>query len=453
MLGITESGDRVTRRSFLAAAGGAALLGPRAALGRASDGLQNWLAANARPVRSIDPHDEDFSDLEPIGNAIGGARVVQLGEPSHGAGSAFAAKARLISYLHRRLGFDVLIWESGLYDVALAQAAMRGSEGALPAARRGVFALWTEAREASPLFEYVKASQATLRPIEMAGFDMQITADGSAQAYAAELHGFADALHDPALRAQMLALADQATRARTQLFATRFSDRGDLDALSAAAQGLRTAVATHRAEFDRAWGALHTDFIDHTIENMRVDAAQRFEAAHAPATTPERENRRDVRNAANLRWLIETRYPGRKAIVWAHNVHVMKAYYSPDFRDVHLEPGPHDMKPSGVFLTEWLGSNAYTIGITAFAGSEAMATGGAPAAIPPAPDDSLEARLHALGHDQLFVDLRTRSGRDDPMHLPQIARMPKFTSVRVADPSRVYDGLFFIDRMAPATHV
>ncbi|MGH9894114.1 MAG: erythromycin esterase family protein, partial [bacterium] len=66
-------------------------------------------------VRSIDPADEDFKDLEPLIKAIGSARVVQLGEPSHGAGSSFAAKARLIKFLHRRMGFDVVAWESGLY--------------------------------------------------------------------------------------------------------------------------------------------------------------------------------------------------------------------------------------------------------------------------------------------------------------------------------------------------
>ena len=60
-----------------------------------SDELQKWIAERAVPVRSIDAADEDFRDLEPLIDAIGSARVVQLGEPTHGAGSSFAAKVRL----------------------------------------------------------------------------------------------------------------------------------------------------------------------------------------------------------------------------------------------------------------------------------------------------------------------------------------------------------------------
>lgn len=79
-----------------------------------SDKLQDWIVEQAVTVRSIDAADEDFRDLEPLVDAIGSATVVQLGEPSHGAGSAFAAKVRLIKFLHERMGFDVIAWESGL---------------------------------------------------------------------------------------------------------------------------------------------------------------------------------------------------------------------------------------------------------------------------------------------------------------------------------------------------
>src|SRR5437879_422169 len=102
-----------------------------------SEELQKWIAAKAVTVRSVDASDEDFSDLEPVARAIGSAPVVLLGEPGHGAGTSFAAKVRLIKFLHQRLGFDVLVWESGMYDVALSEAGMRGSDDAIAAARRG----------------------------------------------------------------------------------------------------------------------------------------------------------------------------------------------------------------------------------------------------------------------------------------------------------------------------
>src|SRR2546421_4659909 len=80
-----------------------------------------WLKDHALAVRSIDPADDDFSDLAPLRDLIGDARVVQLGEQSHGDGATFYAKARLIRFLHERMGFDVLAWESGMLDLRLAE--------------------------------------------------------------------------------------------------------------------------------------------------------------------------------------------------------------------------------------------------------------------------------------------------------------------------------------------
>src|SRR5256885_2056528 len=56
--------------------------------------------------------------------AIGNAGVVMLGEPSNGAGAAFTAKARLIQLVDEQLGFDVLVWESGLIDLERTEASL-----------------------------------------------------------------------------------------------------------------------------------------------------------------------------------------------------------------------------------------------------------------------------------------------------------------------------------------
>lgn len=410
------------------------------------DGLQTWLRSHAAPVRSIDFSDEDFSDLEPLGDAIGSARLVQLGEPSHGAGSCFAAKARIVKYLHLRLGFDVLIWESGLYDVALAQAGMRGTDDAMTAARRGVFTLWSMAAEVKPLFDYIKTSQATVRPLEMAGFDMQVTADGSTARFAEDLRAFTAGLRDAGLRDRATALAEQALAARSRLMAGKFAGKDDLEALTNAAKGLGALIKDNHMAFEQVRGLLGTDFMAHAISNMQADAAFRAEFAHAPVTTPARESMRDAANAANLRWLLDARYAGRKAIVWAHDVHVMNAYYNSSFRGVHLKAQPGDMKPTGTFIADWLGKDIYTIGMTTFQGEEGFSMGGPATPVAPAPDGSLEAQLHALGHPYAFVDLR---GLDSRMSVS--ARLPKFDTNTVTDIGRIYGGLFYIDQMARAT--
>ena len=410
-----------------------------------SDSLQTWIAANAVSVRTVDVADENFGDLEPLAKAIGSAQVIALGEPGHGAGTSFAAKVRLIEFLHQRMGFDVLVWESGMYDVGLSQAGMRGSDDGVAAARRGIFQLWSGAEEVKPLFDFIKASQATAHPLAVAGFDIQVTADGSMERFATDLRTFVQALKDPALRDEAAASVDQALAARTRLFSSKFEAKADLTALDDAARSLLGEMRHRHGAFQDVHDAGSIGLMEHCIENMRLDARQRYDAAHASGPEVARENRRDARNFENLRWLIQEYYPGKKFIVWAHNVHVMKAGYSSDFRTVHVEPKADDMKPTGAFLARWLGKQSYTVGMTAYQGQDALVTGGPATVIDPAVAGSLEGQLHALGRHFVFLDLR--AGKIPPLS----ARIPKYDSNDIADAGRVYDGIFYIDQMAPAT--
>ena len=130
-----------------------------------------------------------------------------LGEPSHGAGTAFAAKVHLVRLLHQRLGFDVLAWESGLIDLERTEAGLRGDLDPVEAAQRGIFRIWSASAECRPLFAYAKASRSGARPLTMAGFDMQLTAPGTLDYFAAELRAFVGTLN-PATRVEAEPLAD-----------------------------------------------------------------------------------------------------------------------------------------------------------------------------------------------------------------------------------------------------
>lgn len=461
---------------------------------RPADAVQAWLADHAVPIRTLDPADQDFSDLEPVRAAIGTARIVQLGEPSHGAGSSFAAKARLVMFVHQHMGFDVLVWESGFYDLERTQAALRGGGDAVAAAQLGVLKIWSASTEVRPLLDHVRASQASRRPLEMAGMDMQFTAAGAFDDLAADLRDHVGVLADPAHRAQALrateatlaafirvsayvearaaharelgaagvAGADRGTamaRWETDVGAALRPTQADLDRLQQAAAHLGDLLHARADALAQAHDARRRGFIARTLANLAGYGANihaqhgtdRPTGADATAAALARENRRDALMAANLRWLVEHGYPGRKYIVWAHNAHVMNAWYGADWRRVSVDPQADAMKPVGVFLADWFGPEVYTIGFTTYEGQDGW-VGAAPADLPAASADSLEARLHRLGTPQLFLDLRAlRQSPDHPLRQAQTLRLPKYDEVTLPDITRVYDAIIHIDRMAPAT--
>jgi erythromycin esterase len=473
-----------TRRALLLGSAALAATATRAVASPADDSLRHWLAAHARPIRTVDPRDEDFTDLEPIAAAIGKARVVQLGEPSHNAGTCFAAKARLIKFLHQRLKFDVVIWESGIYDVELVDAALRKGEDASAAAQRGILRNWSASAECRPLFEYAQQSLASASPLSMAGFDSALNSPFAN--LAAALREFANLPRREALQREAAGVVDELIQsfdaitryvegldalhvsltktggdARKQAVATWERDTGAalrpnramLDRFMASHTRMTELLRSREAELIRAAGERRVGFTSRVIESLGARAAslyQRFgtDAPQAADGGLAEQNRRDACNADNLRWLIERGYRGRKIIIWAHNARIMNAYYeAPGWKTVRLTPAAHTMKPHGVFLADWLGRDLYTIGFTAYEGEDGWKGLGA-SPIPAAREGGIESALHESGRPYAFLSLARARG---PMRHAQVMRVPKYDDVEIGDPTQPHSGLFFMARMERAT--
>jgi erythromycin esterase len=402
-----------------------------------------WLQANAVPIRTLSAADHDFSDLQPLKAAIGDARVVMLGEQSHGDGTAFLAKGRLVAFLHREMGFDVLAWESGMWDVAQTWRQVQGGAPLLPASRRSIFTIWTGSEQVLPTLDYVASTLGTARPLELAGFDNQFTGTLARDSMHVLTEAFArrigsavpDDAEWPAARETLRELASN----------LHYATKPTADAQ---ARLLRLLAALRVDAMARGGGDRDALFWAQVLES--VDAhARGVWAAPANTSTPEANNARDTQMGRNLVWLANVWYPGRKIIVWAASSHIAREVGPLQTADGQRPYGGNGWTVHmGGEAYAVLGPQMYAIGFTAGRGSFGR-FGIAPTTIQQPQAGSLESYFMQTEMTNAFVDFRSAPAGGNWLHNTWMR--PFGYGYMRGDWPRVLDGMVFTLSMTPST--
>ena len=357
-----------------------------------------WLEQHAAPLRTVDPADNDFSDLAAVGRAIGNAQVVLLGEQSHGDGTVFLAKTRLIRYLHEKLGFDVLAFESGLYDVKVAWDSMKAGEDPVRAFRRGVFGIWNGSEQVQPLIDYVGAQAKTARPLELAGFDSQLTSTASRQTLARDLtttlnaHKF-DTTRVAGWKDFRVVLDSLATNSVYRVKPSPEMQSTFQTVLSQVAQSANTWPANDR----------DVAFWQQNLKSLQAHARNSFAYSETGMSVTD-NNGRDVQMGQNLVWLANERYKGKKIIVWAATFHIARNLPSVDTRMATMNY--NGLLTMGEVAWRSLGPRMYSIGFVASEGNAGAWMQPAPHKLEAPAKESLEGLWAATKQDLGFLDLR-----------------------------------------------
>jgi erythromycin esterase len=412
-----------------------------------------YLKKHAIPVRSIAAEDVDFADLEPLRRVIGGRRVVMLGESSHGDGATFAAKVRLIKFLHRHMGFDVLAFESGFYDVHKAWSALRAGEDPQKAVSSAVPATWSASLQSLPLWNYVAAQSKTDHPLELSGFDMQFTGSASPDHLQKDLGGYlAKAGLTPSAAADASrVMAALATVLEDPSFIRNGSEFKKIqpagqDAILNAFHALGEALASLPP--CGATGMIERDF---WIQFLRSSAALLKMSWRVNMESIEQSvldwafNLRDQQMGENLVWLAKRAYPNRKIVVWSAASHISRHHELLGNQDAPLVP-------MGDWLDEAMGSEVYSLGFASYRGRWAEIEMPVSNEVVPAPPGSLEGLFFSAGFDFAVIDFRNPPADGAWLRGPLSCRFLKYKPM-TADWTRIFDGMFFIKEMFPCTRI
>jgi erythromycin esterase len=358
-----------------------------------------WLKANALPLATVEPGN-GFRDLEPLRAILGRARVVGLGEATHGTREFFQLKHRLIEFCVAELGFTIIAFESNYGKMLpVNDYVLYGKGNATDVVGAMSYPIY-DTEEVVAVVEWVRAwNLAHERKVKVHGLDMQESA-------AASLHllAYLDRVAPDFAAASECILAPLASQ--FTLFASL-------------AQSIREKVFTHikavieAFETERAhWIASASEMEWHLARQSAV-ALREFARSTSAADNREAFAVRDPAMAETARALLDAEGRGAKALLWAHNGHV-KRLAGFDFPNLSLRL---DAPSMGNELHRKFGAEYVPVGFAFNQGAFRVQVADGTMdtrVVGPAPDGMVDAVLASAGIPLYALDL-TRVPADGPI--------------------------------------
>lgn len=117
---------------------------------------------------------DDYSDLEFLVQELAGKNIVVLGEALHYDGSTFRIKTRIIKFLHEKLGFNILLFEGGIYDMHLLNERLINNPNEFEPSS-SLWTFWSESEQMMELWDYICTCRCMkgLTPLYVGGIDCQ----------------------------------------------------------------------------------------------------------------------------------------------------------------------------------------------------------------------------------------------------------------------------------------
>jgi erythromycin esterase len=292
-----------------------------------------WLLARAYILESTEFPAPSF-DLLPLRGIVGDARIVGLGDGTHGTHEFYTMKLRLIDFLVRNMNFDVVAFEAPFPLFSRLDEYVQGGVGnpraLLTDGRTRLLYHFWDVEETLQVVEWLReynAHRGDRPPVHISGFDVYDN-DTAVERVLAFLRDTDSAL------ASATATQYECVREKTYLL-----------------PGPQHQACRERSQL---------------VVNALVEAHEKLEpfgyryeeaVQNARVVLQLLSGNRDINMAANAQWLAAHRSRSGRIIAWAHDAHVVKT------------PTLFHGEPMGVHLDRALGDDYFVIRMFTSAGT------------------------------------------------------------------------------------
>ncbi|MWG35239.1 erythromycin esterase family protein [Halomarina oriensis] len=310
-----------------------------------TENLADRLRCSITELVTTDPT-ADHADLHPVGDALADARIVGLGEATHGTREFFQLKHRIVRSLVEEQGLRLFAMEANLPETTALNDYVVYGEGDPAAALDGTH-FWTWTTEAVlALVEWLREFNEG-RPLDSRvrfhGIDAQYTT--GAVEYLDEFLAVAD----PDLREEVgddLAATDDSGNITDQYTSDHAPEATErlLDRLETAFEERSETFVSATSARETAMARRCLRVVEQTRERRVARETDGMEAAMLV---------RDEAMAENLAWALD--HTGRdRAALWAHDAHVCRT----ENIGARVDPAPS----LGSHLAERYGDDYYALG-------------------------------------------------------------------------------------------
>jgi len=264
----------------------------------------NWIKNNSIKLNTVEAGN-GFDDLQGLKDLIGGAKIIGLGEATHGTHEIFKMKHRMVEFLANEMDFTVFAIEGNMPEAYKLNDYILNGNGD-PKELIGGMYFWTwDTQEVLDMVEWMRQFNSSGKgKIFFTGFDMQTTSVASQ------------------IVQNFINRNDTSFAQECEIY---FKTLNELNVYNVK----QKRTDSSEAFVENMTGTILNRLIDNKNKYFETNPADTVEwviqNARIVAQGSKRNPSRDKDMADNIEWILHSFPEGTKMVLWAHNYHISRA--------------------------------------------------------------------------------------------------------------------------------